>query len=242
MVVEAYIIAWNESETIHLTIKHYQQFCQRIIIYDNFSTDNTREICEALGCEVKPFGIAGVLDDREYTKLKNNCWKGSKADWVIVVDADEILWADNILDQLNKLRKLKFGMISTQGWQVVSQYVPRESWLEITNGFIDENYSKFVIFDPKAVKEMNYVHGCHIAKPVNSLCTTNNNPGFILLHYRNVGGYQRLIDRHKLYRERMSDWNIKWKAGSHYLYEDAQRKREWLEQLERAGEFVPLGG
>lgn len=63
MKIEAHIIAWNENETIHLTIKHYQQFCSKIIIYDNYSTDNTRSICESMGCEVK------LLVSREFFRM-----------------------------------------------------------------------------------------------------------------------------------------------------------------------------
>lgn len=232
MFVEAHIIAWNEAETIHLTIKHYQQFCKRIIIYDNFSTDNTREIAESMGCEVKLFGRQGVLDDREYTKLKNSCWKDSDAQWVIIVDADEILENPMVWNTDVTIYK-------TYGWNVFSHDVPRENWLEITTGFHDPQYSKVCCFNPKAIKEINYVHGCHIAKPVGDISYSNGL--FTLFHYRNIGGPERLVERHKLYRERMSDWNIRWKAGGHYLYEDSQRRKEWKEQYDKSVEYYSPG-
>lgn len=94
--IEAHIVAWNEAETIHLTIKHYKAFCSHIILWDNHSTDTTREIAKALGCTVKTFGKEGELSDRAYMELKNECWKKNhpgkdRRDYVIVVDADEIL-------------------------------------------------------------------------------------------------------------------------------------------------------
>lgn len=240
MKVEAHIMAWNEAETIHLTIKHYQKFCNRIVLHDNYSTDNTREIALELGCDVRLFGTKGVLDDREYTKLKNNCWKGSDADWVIVVDADEILdFGEDNYQILARLRFEEYTIIKPQGWQVVSHDVPRGTWLEITNGFRYDQYSKLCCFNPQVLTDINYVHGCHIANPVPNIRIAREG---VLFHYRNIGGVDRLIKRHAMYRERMSDWNIRWKAGGHYLYEDQQRIKEWNEAYERSKPYYSHGG
>lgn len=232
MNIECHMIAWNESETIHLSIKHYQQFCLRIIIYDNYSTDNTREIALSMGCEVKLFGIEGVLDDREYTKLKNNCWKGSKADLVFIVDADEII---RIL--IPDIGIKDETIFRTHGWNVFHHEVPVNSWEEITTGFYDIQYSKLCVFNPKKIKEINYVHGCHIAKPEGYI--KYHTQPMILFHYRNVGGPERLVQRHALYRPRMSEWNIKWKAGKHYLDEDNKRIEDWERQWRQSETFSP---
>lgn len=238
MVIEAHIIAWNESETIHLTIKHYQKFCSKIIIYDNFSDDNTREIAEAMGCEVKLFGVKGVLSDVEYTKLKNNCWKGSTADWVIVCDADEILFPiENLHQRFARTRFEEHTIIKTFGWNVFSMDLPRETWTEIKTGFYDANYSKLCCFNPKEIKEINYVHGCHVAKPIGNVIFSEII--IPLFHYRNVGGPDRLIKRHAMYRPRMSQHNLKWNMGGHYLHDDERRRKEWTEQYNKSVEFSP---
>lgn len=238
MKVECYIVAWNEAETIALTIKHYQKFCDKITLYDNFSDDNTREIAMSMGCEVKLFGVKGSLDDREYTKLKNNCWKGSDADWVIVVDADEILEFPYLDVSLEVFRKSGYTIIKPQGWQVVSHDVPRGTWGEITNGFRYDQYSKLCCFNPKAITDINYVHGCHVAKPTGNVKIAKDG---VLFHYRNVGGPDRLIKRHALYRARMSEWNTRWNAGGHYLIDDNKRRKEWVEQYEKSAEYSSLG-
>lgn len=226
-------MAWNEAETIAISIRHYQQFCDKVILLDNFSDDDTREIAEKMGAEVRLFGIKGVLDDREYTKIKNNVWKGSDADWVIVVDADEILYLDQ------GFFKYEATIIKPQGWQVISREMPKENWLEITNGFAYDQYSKLCCFRPKEIQEINYLHGCHVANPKGNV---NIFEAGILFHYRNVGGPERLVARHALYRERMSDWNKRWNAGGHYLYEDQQRRKEWEEQYAGSVEFHLRGG
>ena len=32
------------------------------------------------------------VNDIKYAELRNSCWKGTNADWVIVCDLDELLW------------------------------------------------------------------------------------------------------------------------------------------------------
>src|SRR5690606_28042527 len=95
MKIHAYILTWNESDIIGLVIKHYQKFCDKITIMDNYSSDGTDKIAQSMGCEVRKFGTK-FFDDAENMKVKNECWKGSDADWVIVCDADEVLFHNAI--------------------------------------------------------------------------------------------------------------------------------------------------
>src|SRR6188768_2926967 len=96
MNIELHMIMWNEEKLLPLVLKYYKQFCSRIVCYDNYSTDRSVQIAESYGAEVRTFGIKGVLDDDAYLEVKNHCWKGSTADYVIVCDADEVLWQENI--------------------------------------------------------------------------------------------------------------------------------------------------
>lgn len=232
MFVEAYILAFNEAETIHLTVRHYKQFCDRIVIYDNFSTDNTREICEGLGCEIRPFGIAGVLDDKEYLKVKNHAWKGSKADWVIVCDADEIFIPPSVWNTDVTIYK-------TFGWNVFSNNVPRENWSEITTGIHDPKYSKLVCFNPNQITDINYVYGCHEANPKGNVSYSNG--VFPLLHYKHIGGANRVADRHALYAGRLSDFNKRWKCGYQYSEPRDKTIKYFNECLKKSAPFSQDG-
>lgn len=234
---EAHIIAWNEAETIHLTIQHYQKFCQKIVLHDNYSTDNTREIAHGMGCEIQLFGDKGVLSDEHYRQLKNHCWKGSKADWVIVCDADEILDTDGFM--LAQMTADGVTVPLTYGWDVFSYDVPSESFHEITFGFHNGNYSKSAIFNPSAVREINYVYGCHVARPKGNIVPSIK--PITLFHYRNIGGPERLVKRHALYRERLSEHNKRLGLGCHYLFTDEQRVREWEEKYKSSKIYSPDG-
>lgn len=232
--IEAFIICWNEEETIQLTIDHYKTFCDRITFYDNFSDDDTANIIIKNGCKIVHFGNAGKLEDKEYIKVKNSCWKNSKADWVIVCDCDEIIWHEDIRATLNHEKALGNTVFDTYGFDIFSEDMPKKSFLEIQTGIYSENYSKTAVFSPK-IKSINYVYGCHVADPVGNVryCTKKLN----LFHYRNIGGAKRLIDRHKIYRGRMSEFNKKVGLGIHYTYDDERRVNDWYEQYNRAVDF-----
>lgn len=230
MNVEAHIIAWNEAETIAFTIKHYQQFCNRIVIYDNFSTDQTRDIALSMGCDIRLFGIQGELNDKEYLKVKNNCWKSSEADWVIVVDADEILEQPPLTDAT---------IFKTRGWNVFSNHVPRENWSEIDTGIPDDNYSKQVIFRPDRIKEINYEYGCHKCKPEGDVRYSDK--VLTLFHYKHIGGAERLVKRHRIYAERLSELNKKWKLGYQYQEPKEQTIKYFEECLKKSVPYSQAG-
>lgn len=224
-----YFVGWNIEQTIALTVRHYQGFCSHIVYLDNHSTDQSREIAASLGCEVRLFGTHGVLDDQAYVDIKNTVWKGTDYDWVIVCDDDEVLYHPDLRFILRQEMIFKTTIFKTKGFSIFSNDVPRETWLEIQTGVLDKNYDKLVIFNPKAVKDINYVYGCHVAKP-----TGNLNWGSVtlpLLHYRSIGGVERMIARHKEYepRRQKSRINMKWGLGAQYG-EDPETKRIWFDE------------
>ena len=236
MKIEAYIIAWNRAETIAMTINHYKSFCSRVVLFDNYSDDGTRDMASLAGAEIQTFGTDGVLNDQAYLDVKNNCWKGSDADWVIVVDDDEILWHPNLVEELQFARDSGATLIHPQGWGVFSNDMPTKEWTEIMDGVEDNNYSKLCVFDPKALTEIGYIYGCHQARPKGRIRLVNK---LFLLHYRAVGGVERLIERHHAYqpRKKKSAINERWGLGSHYDEADEQKRIWFKEQLEKS---VPL--
>lgn len=232
MKIHAYILTWNESDIIGLVIKHYQKFCDKITIMDNHSSDGTDKIAQSMGCEVRKFGTK-YFDDAENMKVKNECWKGSGADWVIVCDADEVL----------HFPSLQYGMtdnyptiIKTQGWQIISDDFPQNDLLEITNGYPFDNYSKNIIFNPKAITEINYNPGAHRCNPVGDVVWSEET--LYVLHYKHIGGLQRTIHRYRQYRRRLSANNRKNGWGIHYNQNDAKLKAEWEERMSKSKPLI----
>ena len=226
--IETYIITWNREDSIHLTLSYYLNI-GRVILYDNFSTDRTRDIAEAMGAEVRLFGTAGQLDDGLYLDIKCRAWKQSKADWVIVVDDDEILYHPDLVMKLQEATARGVTIFKPQGFSIYSNEMPRESFLEVLNGFDDAKYSKLCVFNPSRVTDIGYIYGCHEVKsghPKGHIVMEND---LYLLHYHGVGGVQRMIARHEQYAQRLSPLNKRWGLGKEYG-NSAESKRVWFKQ------------
>jgi hypothetical protein len=236
MKIESFLLCWNEIDIMPLVIRHYQKFCHKITIMDNHSTDGSAELAKSLGCEVIPFG-GQLFDDQANMDVKNNCWRDSDADFVICCDMDEILfsprWLNHKCELPDKLKSIsdydKSTIFGTIGWQIMSDEMPKEDLLEITNGFEFKNYAKSIIFNPKAIREINYGPGAHECNPVG---VVNWSPEyFYVLHYKHIGGVQRTIDRYKQYQPRMSNNNRKNGWGIHYNRTPASIRHEWNERM-----------
>lgn len=230
MNVECHFIHWNEGEQLQWTIDHYSTFCNRIIIHDNHS-DNSPKLSSKVDCFITKFGTPGVLDDFAYLAVKNECWKGSKADYVIVCDCDEILYHPDIDAILDFEHKRGTTLFRTQGYNMFSENFPRETYEEIRTGIPDGTYSKSIIFDPKAIREIAYLPGCHVARPegrVEVSLTT-----LPLLHYRCIGGFQRMFDRHKEYNKRLSEKNIRFGMGNYQYVNDPEKVKQKEEEYKK---------
>lgn len=235
MKIEAYLLCWNEKDIMPLVVKHYQKFCDKITILDNYSTDGSDKLAESLGCEVIKFGTK-FFDDQENMNIKNNVWKGSDADWVIVADFDEILFSgltDANFDERNVLDIIKghgITIVNTIGWQIMSDQMPKDNLLEVTNGFEFSNYAKNIVFNPKALSEIGFNPGSHRINPVGH-AVTDPLQSMYVLHYKHIGGVQRTIDRYKEYKPRMSKNNRKHGWGVHYNRSEQSIREEWNQRM-----------
>jgi glycosyltransferase involved in cell wall biosynthesis len=96
--VSAVIITYNEERIIKETLSKLW-WCDEIIIIDSGSTDKTVEICRQFGCDVFTRSFEGYGEQKKYGVSK------AKNDWILCIDADEVLsepLIDEIKTELNK--------------------------------------------------------------------------------------------------------------------------------------------
>lgn len=218
MRITLYFINFNDCFYLPFLKEHYGKLCQRIVMYDNFSTDESVEIAKSLGFEVRYFGKRGQLNDQHYLDVKNHCWKeerGNGVDYVIVCDADEFVTVPE---------QMTCSLPSMDGFDMVSDTLPIETIFEVNTGFLNMNYAKQAIFSPDRIEEINFVHGCHRNRAVGEITRHND---CRMYHFRLIGGVERLIERHKLYQERIGDFNLKHGMGSHYLHAESAKRAEF---------------
>ncbi len=220
MKIHAYIIAYNEEKMIRHTLNHYAFVCEKVFLYDNHSTDRTVEIAGKYPfVEIRTFDSGNKIDERAYLKVKNNCWKGSQADYVIVCDADEFLYSKNLNMDLSWLSERKVSLPKVEGYDMVCDEFPEDySQLltrQVKTGIRSQSFDKQMIFDPKRIREINYRPGAHACYPKGNLLTSEK-PALKLLHYKYMG-VEHVQARHTMYAQRLSRYNKENKYGAEYM-------------------------
>lgn len=251
MKIHVYAVCWNEAKLLPFFIRHYQQFGDKIIFMDNMSTDRSREIIESSDkCYYDSFDTNGEIRDDIYKSLKNNIWKKSRgiADWVIVVDLDEFVYAKNLKNNLRWLKKLKISVINPQGYDMVTEHFNWDSPEQMTSlvkyGCKFQRYSKPCIFDPNKIQEIKYAFGAHSCNPIGKgfQYGTKAMPqlfGFkiLLLHYK-VLTLEYYINRDRALGQRLSKQNIEMGVGLHYLRPESEFLGDYNDALIKSKQVI----
>jgi glycosyltransferase involved in cell wall biosynthesis len=215
MKVEVYILANNEEIMMPYIMRHYSQFAE-VTILENNSTDKTIEIVHSLGARIFKYNVPDEINDQWYIEVKGNCWKGSMADWVIIADADEFVYHPDII---NILKKTDATIIRPRLYNMYSKVFPTtkgQIYEEVKFGI--EGGGKTNLFRPSEIQEINYLPGCHNARPTGNVLWDRNS-GILTLHMRNLSK-QWLIERSKRASQRLSAINKAHNWGSHYNWSE----------------------
>jgi glycosyltransferase involved in cell wall biosynthesis len=215
--IEVYTICHNEEKILPYFLRHYTRFAD-VTIYDNFSTDRSREIAASFGVRVIDFDSNNQLRDDLLVEIKDNCWKGSRADWVIVVDTDEFVYHK---DLPRTLQTTWATVISPKLYNMFSEVFPTTSgqiFEEVTMGI--EGGAKLNLFRPGEITSINYSPGCHQADPKGNVIFEDI-PGILTLHMKNLSR-QYVIDRNAYLSPRLSDINKRKGWGYHLKFGSAE--------------------
>jgi len=235
--VEVHIVAYNEEMILPYALRHYKTFASRIIVHDGGSTDRTRAICEEMGAEIHDWDTKGQINDELLRVLKETCWNETTASWVIIVDADEIVYfPDGAEKSLRSFERNSISAIKARGFEMESPTLPTTTgqiYEEIQHGAIDERwYSKPCLLAPRLIKSIHFTHGAHecIITLKNGRRLPNprhfSTPPVYLLHYKHIGPVERLAAIYDGHRSRFSEENKKHGWGWHGEgLVNAQRKR-----------------
>lgn len=228
--VTIYALAYNEELMLPFFIAHYRSMFPsgcKIIIYDNMSTDKTRQIAEEAGCEVWGYDTKGRLDDQTYLRIKNNCWKDAATDWVMIVDIDEFCHiGEGDLVELGEKRLTP----SFHAYNMVNMHDNLDIQ-NIDHGFREPFYDKVYCFNKTIIEEINYAPGCHICSPKvrgsNSPSVKLNTLGpYLTCHYKYINP-DYMVNRHAEFNKRLSLENRQQGYGIHYQNSEEQIRREF---------------
>jgi len=227
--IEIFTIIYNEEIILQKFINHYRERfpnCE-ITIYDNMSTDNSRQIAIENSCKIIDYNSNNEIRDDLYLKIKNNCWKQSEIDWVLIVDADEFLDINQ-----EQLQKEDCSIILSKGYNMVNL----EDDLIFENikfGIRAKQYDKYYLFNKSKIKEINYEAGCHSANPKGEIKFSKN--VYNLFHYTMLSE-QYLIDRYKRNFERLSSinkkngWGIQYTENEKIIKDRFNQAKKWFSE------------
>jgi glycosyltransferase involved in cell wall biosynthesis len=226
MTITLYTFCYNEQEMLPYFLNHYSKIVDKIVVYNNESTDSSIDILNSFkGCEIE---IRDYITNNEYQeesliKLKNNCWKNEESDYVIVLDIDEILYHPNLREFLES--NPDYDYFKPMGYDMVGDSVPtdytKQIYEIIINGAPSTNFCKKALFKRKFVNETNFSYGAHDAnyKGKRALNEYISNGDLKLLHYKCID-LEYVITKNKNYSKRRSEYSKKFGLGLHYDFSE----------------------
>ena len=95
----------TRRDCCHFSCSTTRALLRAFFVWDNFSDDGSRQLIEACpNAVLMSYDSGGEYSERILQRLKNNCWKWSTADWVIVCDVDELVYHPHLLQYLEEQR------------------------------------------------------------------------------------------------------------------------------------------
>lgn len=226
-----YTITYNEEVILPYFIKWYRDRFPncKIVVYDNESTDGTKNICLSTpNLQYIPYHTGNKLSDSTYLKIKNNAWKHADTDWVIVCDVDEFLDVreSNIIEfdkfEESLIKGVGFNMCNVEGLKDIT---------EIKHGVRAIQYDKTILFNRKRIQEINYGAGCHHCEPQGDV---NKATISLPLYHMKFIDVDLLVNKYKSYASRLSDENKEMRWGYHYEQEEWLIREEFKNTLQLA--------
>jgi glycosyltransferase involved in cell wall biosynthesis len=216
--IHVYTVAWNEELMMPFFLRHYLAFSEKIVVFDNESTDRTAEIVRACPrAELRSYATDNQNSERSKLSIKNQAYKESRgrADWVIVCDVDEFLYHPRLVGLLGFYRLMGINFPKVRGFDIVPGRMPDTSdnlAEQYRLGVPSGRYDKRIIFSPEL--DMDFAPGSHRAAKPNGSRETRR-PKLKLLHYKMLTA-DYFVQRNRLLGARRSKDNIQNHWGTHY--------------------------
>jgi len=241
MKVVVLAITYCCSDVARFFLRHYETIADEIAIFDDFSTDGTREIFQAhpkVLLRDWPHPGSGINEDLFLNFLYSVYPTAAKHgfDWFIVADPDEFLYAPNPRGVLEQALKDGVEVIQTKGFNLVGDGLPNDDGRQIYEvnpmGVPAPVYSKPVIIRPTA--KVRWVRGRHALE--NCSPRLSNGPLFKLLHYRYLGAAYTAAKNAKNYARcglDSGDKGAAWSCSPGYNGADKEHSPLWAEEAKK---------
>ncbi len=222
-------------------LRHYEPLVERMFIFDNGSTDRSRELLkQSKKVELGQFD-RGDSFNLTHNILTNSCWKQSRgrADWVMIVDIDEFLYHPRLLDYLAECQQSGVTIIHPRGMEMVSADFPHRVCdlpRTVRRGVPSHYMDKLAAFNPDAIDEINYGPGRHTTAPQGRVVYPPKRETK-LLHYKHLGS-EYFVARMSELRGRRTALDREMGFSIHLERSDEQLRADFVTMLAAANEVI----
>lgn len=223
---------WNEIDILPFYLRHYETFADGIIVYDEQSTDGTREMLEAHPLVVvmeKPWKMWNGWKAKE---LMESTYSDAHphADWVMWPDMDEFLYHPNMKELLAEHDKLGNNMMTTAGYSMMADEFPKDDGRQIYEicqmGINSKIYAKPIVFKPGVI-------GFHWDVGRHGTCDCNpkyeSKPSIKLFHYRYLNPEFTRVRNARAYERS----EVKAEAWSNKPTHTGDHSPKWVEEMKQ---------
>ena len=204
--IEVYTFCYNDSFIIPEVIKYWEKYASHVIVYDNHSTDNSVELFSKYDwIEVREYDSNNKYDPELIQKMKETIYKGSKADYVMVCDIDEvILYKDSLMNFIEQQYLTSADVFCSQYYNLLSltnNLIKSEILIQNNSKMkciFEKNIKKAILFKPNIKLTLRF-YGQEYT--TNKVCKTSSIP---ILHLKMIDT-QYLKDRQTLLSNRLED-------------------------------------
>lgn len=112
----AYLLVKDEELRISAALRSLEPFVSQIVVVDTGSNDSTPQICSRFGAEVH-----FLQWSKNFATARNYALEKMRTDWVIALDADEILQADSFTELFSLFENPNVGGFSVKIFNQLSE-------------------------------------------------------------------------------------------------------------------------
>ncbi len=232
MIVHLFAQCWNDENMLPFFFRHYDSLVDHYFFFDDNSTDGTLDILNnhrRVTVQPFPHQVENSFSLSEQ-HLSNACWKTSRgqADWVIVTDIDEHLFHPEGRGYLERCAAEGVTLIPALGFQMLSDSAPTPGALlcdRYTVGTPWQKMMKMSVFDPNALREIDYQPGRHKARPLGRLVLPDRDE-LMLFHYKYLG-FEETHQRHQMLNEGLGSADVESGWAHKYEWTRDQLRADW---------------
>jgi glycosyltransferase involved in cell wall biosynthesis len=233
--IHLYALSWNDALQLPFFFRHYDQWVQRYVIYDDGSDDETLSILSAHPrVEIRRF-VRTRSDSFVLSELSfyENCWKESRgaADWVFLVDVDEHLDHHDLVGYLSWCQSEGVTAVPALGFEMVTEAFPSAAErLADTQrrGAPSLDMCKLSIFAPDAIAALQQTPGGHRSRPLGAILPPRDDVR--LLHYKYLG-LEYVTSRHQTLKDRLCATDRKAGWGHQWTLAPDEQQKEFDRNL-----------